>query len=261
VRALWQSFLDPAEHRPYLERLAGSLERVAPDIDFDIVGIRPADRHLHPLTEVRCGLAALRNALWAEQAGYDGVAVGHFQEPFLHEQQSTLAIPVVGLGTASLSHACTRASRVALVTIDEVFVPWHEEQVRRAGLSDRVVGIAALGVAPDQFMAAMEPGPAREALHERLERTTRPLREAGAELLVPAGALPAVALCDGEDVFVGGVPFLDVVATLAGELRVAIERRAGSRVTPVSSPALEEFLAATGGALSEPIRYDQGASL
>jgi allantoin racemase len=261
VRALWQSFLDPAEHRPYVERLRRLLERAAPAVDFDVVGIRPPDRHLHPLTEVRCGLAALRNALWAERSGYDGVAVGHFQEPFLHELQAAVGIPVVGLGTASLQHACTLADRLALVTIDEVFVPWHEEQVRRLGLRERVVGIAAVGLAPDAFMAAMERGPAREALLGRIEQASRPLREAGAGLLVPAGALPAVALCEGPEVSVGGLPLLDVVSTLAValgaavELWVAVERgAAGPPAAPSSSAALEEFLAATGGALTEPVR-------
>src|SRR5262249_55221785 len=98
---LWQSFLDPDEHRPYVDALRAMLEAAAPGSEFDVAGTRPPDRHLHALTEVRCGIAALRNALWAERAGYDAIVIGHFQEPFLHEIRSSVSVPVVGLGEVS----------------------------------------------------------------------------------------------------------------------------------------------------------------
>lgn len=245
MRVLWQSFLDPDDHRAYVAALRASLARAAPDAEFDVVGVRPPDRHLHALTEVRCGLAALRNALWAERAGYDAVVVGHFQEPLLHELRASAGLPVVGLGEASLAAA---RGRLGLVTIDDVFVPWHEEQVRRLGLAERVVGIRAVRVPPDGFMAAMEDGPGRDRLRERAETEAAALAAAGAETIVPAGALLAVALPVEE---LAGLPFVDGVAVAARE---ALAARRPDGFTPPPDAAVEEFLAATGGPLVEPVR-------
>ncbi len=244
MKALWQSFLDPARHRPYVDALAALVAHAAPEVDFDIVGIRPPDRHLCALTEVRCGVAALRNALWAEREGYDAVVIGHFQEPLLHETRASVSIPVVGLGEASCA---ATTGPIGLVTIDEVFVPWHEEQVRKLGVADRVVGIGALAIEPDAFLPAMQPGAARAGLLAAVEEVGARLVARGAETLVPAGALPAVAL---QDVEVAGVPFLNGPAVAARAVATA-SRREG---LPTPAAAVEEFLAATGGPLAEPVR-------
>jgi allantoin racemase len=58
-------------------------------------GLDPPDHLFRPLTEFRCAAQAIRNALEAERAGYDGFVVGHFQEPGLLEIHGTLDIPVV----------------------------------------------------------------------------------------------------------------------------------------------------------------------
>jgi len=241
---LWQSFLDPDEHRPYVNALRAMLEASAPGAAFDVVGIRPPDRHLHALTEVRCGIVALRNALWAERAGYDAIVVGHFQEPFLHEIRSSVSLPVVGLGEASCA---ATSGPIGLVTIDEVFVSWHEEQVRKLGIGDRVVGIRSLGVAPAEFLDAMAPGEGRDRLLARAEAASEPLVAAGAQTIVPAGALPCVALPDAT---VAGVPFLNGVAVAAR----AVASAPTHAYTPPPPAAVEEFLAATGGSLAEPVR-------
>lgn len=245
MKVLWQSFLDPDDHRPYIAQLRAALARAAPNAEFDVVGMRPPDRHLHALTEVRCGLVALRNALYAERAGYDVFVVGHFQEPLLHELRASIGIPAVGFGEAALGAA---SGRLGLITIDDVFVPWHLEQVRRLGLSDRVTGVRAIGVDPDGFMAAMTDGPARARLRERTEIAAAPLVAAGAEAIVPAGVLLAVAL---PDPMLAGVPFVDAVA-LTVQAAVSARPRAG--FVPPPPAAVEQFLEATGGPLVEPVR-------
>jgi Asp/Glu/hydantoin racemase len=245
VKVLWQSFLDPEDHRPYVDALRSLLAQTAPEAEFEVVGIRPPDRHLCALTEVRCGIAALRNALWAEREGYDAIVIGHFQEPFLHEIRSSVGMPVVGFGEASFDAA---DGAIGLVTIDDVFVPWHEEQVRRYGIADRVVGVRSLGIAPDDFMAAMTDGAARERLRARVEESVAPLVAAGAETIVSAGALACVAL---REPAIAGVPYVDGVAAAA---RAAVTRRRPETFDPPPRAALDEFLAATGGPLIEPVR-------
>jgi allantoin racemase len=244
VKVLWQSFLDPDDHRPYVDALGTVLAETAPEAAFEVVGIQPPDRHLCALTEVRCGIAALRNALWAEREGYDAIVIGHFQEPFLHEIRSSVGIPVVGYGEASIDAA---DGAIGLVTIDDVFIPWHEEQVRRYGIGDRVVGMRSLGIAPDDFMSAMGGGPPREQLLERVEEVVTPLIAAGAETIVSAGALACVAL---REPVIAGVPYVDGVAAAA---RAALLARAEPQAPPPPA-ALDEFLAATGGPLAAPVR-------
>jgi Asp/Glu/hydantoin racemase len=245
VRALWQSFLDPDEHRPYFDAIGRHLGDVG--VDFEVVGMRPPDRHLHALTEVRGGVAALRNALWAEREGYDAVVIGHFQEPLLAEIQASVRLPVVGLGEAAFA---ATEGLLGLVTIDEVFVPWHEEQIRGYGAENRVIGIRALGIAPGGFMAAMGDNDARSKLAVELVECARPLVAAGAAAILPAGALTPVALA-GTELDVDGAPVLDCVAIAAEAARAARPSEA-FRERPAG--AMEEFLEATGGPLAEPLR-------
>src|SRR4051794_2566429 len=145
TRIWYQSFVDPQEQAPYMDRLRARLRRhAAPGVTVDVFGVTPPDRFFHPLTEFRCADQTIRNALAAERQGYDGFVIGHFQEPGLTECRGALDIPVIGLGEATMLFACSIGKRFALVTIDPVFVPWHEEQVTRHRLDGRCAGIGTI---------------------------------------------------------------------------------------------------------------------
>ena len=249
MRVLWQSFLDPELHERYFLRLRTLLRNIAPETDFDVVGLRPPDRHLHALTEVRCGIAALRNALYAEREGYDGVVLGHFQEPLLREIRLALVLPVIGLGESSLLKV---RGTFGLLAIAEAFVPWHEDQVHRHGIEDRFVGVQSVEIQPDGFMAAMEGGGGQSQLRGIVESTASALVAAGAETVVPAGALIPVALSDE----LGAIEIrdgclLNCVAVAAHAAAAARPRRRHANRSPA---AVDEFLEATGGPLVEPLR-------
>src|SRR5947209_14685616 len=121
-RVWYQSFVDPAQERPYIERLEAFLAYAA-DLDFSyhVHGISPPDHHLHALTELRCSVQAIRNAVEAGKQGYDAFVLGHFQEPGLVECKSVLDVPVVGLGETTTLYACGLGRKVGLVTINPVF--------------------------------------------------------------------------------------------------------------------------------------------
>src|SRR6185436_21107751 len=94
TRVWYQSFVDPDEHAPYIRRLQEHLTAyAAPDVRFEVHGISPPDRHLSPLTELRCAVQTVRNAIDAERAGYGGFVIGHFQEPGLIECRAALDVP------------------------------------------------------------------------------------------------------------------------------------------------------------------------
>jgi allantoin racemase len=256
MRILWQSFLDlEGAHRPYLERLRARLEELTdPGVTFEILGILPPDRYIHRLTEVRCGLVALRNALAAERAGYDAIVISHFQEPLLGEIRSAVDIPVVSLGEASLLYACTLGQKIGLITIDPAFVPWHEEQVLKHGLDRRVVGVRAMSISPAEFMAAMEPGPGLDSVLSQFEEQAQPLLDAGAEVLLPAGALPSVALAGRRNLTIGGARVLDVVAVAVAQVEAAVKLHRSTGIEPsrrstFAKPpegALADFVEQTG---------------
>ena len=45
---------------------------------FEVHGLDPPDTGPHSLTEFRCAAQTIRNALQAQEEGYDGFVIGHF---------------------------------------------------------------------------------------------------------------------------------------------------------------------------------------
>jgi allantoin racemase len=261
IRIFWQSFLDPEEaHKPYVDRVRTRLAEIAdPGVTFDIVGILPPDRYIHRLTELRCGLVTLRNAIAADRAGYDAIVISHFQEPLLADIRSAVDIPVVSLGEVSLLHACTIGQKIGLITIDPAFISWHEEQVLKHGLERRVVGVGAMQISPQEFMSAMEPGPGLDNVLRQFEEQAKPLLDAGAEVLIPAGALPSMALATERNLTIGGARVIDIVAVAVAYAEAAVKLHRITGIEPSrrstfvkpSPEALEDFIEQTGGPLRE----------
>jgi Asp/Glu/hydantoin racemase len=254
MRVRWQSFTDPARHRAYFGMLESQLQGCfGPDVDLEIVGIDPPDTMLHRLTEMRCGMRAVAGAVAAEADGCDVFLIGHFQDSGLHEARSAVEIPVLGLGETSMLHACTLGQRIGLVTIDPIFIAWHQEQVTRYGLRERVIGVTAMThLAVDDYVRACADEQAFTRVLEQFERAAQPLLAAGAEVLIPAGGLPALVLSRQPGVEVDGAAILNPVPVLAkhGEAAVALGRlglpvasRRGAFAL-ASQPCRDEFLAA-----------------
>jgi Asp/Glu/hydantoin racemase len=254
MRIRWQSFIDPPRHRQYFELLQAQLQSCfGEDVSFEIVGLDPPDTMLHRLTETRCGMRAVAGAVAAEADGCDGFLVGHFQDSGLHEARSAVDIPVLGLGETSMLHACTLGQRIGLVTIDPIFIAWHQEQIVRYGLKERVIGVSAMTrLAVADYVRACRDEDAFTRVLEQFERATQPLLAAGAEVLIPAGGLPALVLSRRPGLEVDGAAVLNPVPVLAkhGEAAVALSRlglpiasRKGAFAL-ASEACRDEFLAA-----------------
>jgi Asp/Glu/hydantoin racemase len=112
ARVWYQSFTDPHVDAPYFARLSDFVRTVA-GAGFTVhpAGIRPGDRHLHPITEFRCAAQVIANALAAQERGFAAFVMGHFQEPALREARAAVDIPVIGLGEATMLHALTSGER------------------------------------------------------------------------------------------------------------------------------------------------------
>jgi Asp/Glu/hydantoin racemase len=251
MRIWYQSFVHPTEQAPYIERLQAFLNSVsAAGTVFEVHGLDPPDRHFHPLTEFRCAAQVIRHAMEAERAGYDAFVIGHFQEPGLLEIRGALNIPVIGLGEANLLTALSMGGKLGLVTIDPVFISWHERQVMAHGLDQRVVGVRAIKADLPGFMKAFTDSASYAQVRESFVAQVRPLVEQGAEVIIPAGGLPMLLFSRERPFLIDDALVLNGIAVVAKtvEMAVALKRLTGAVVSrrgayaKASSLCVEEFL-------------------
>ena len=230
-RVWYQSFVHPAQQAPYIERLQGLLNEVAgPDVRFEVHGLDPPDHSFHPLTKFRCASQVIGNALQAEKEGYDAFVLGHFQEPGLLEIRSSVDIPVIALGEANLLAALSMGQRIGLVTIDPVFIPWHDRQVRGHGFGERYVGTAALKMDLPRFMSAFTDDRTYAVVREEFVTQVRPLIASGAEVIIPAGGLPMLLFARERPFVIDGAPVLNGIAVVAKAAETALALKAITKV-------------------------------
>jgi Asp/Glu/hydantoin racemase len=229
----------------------GELDAAAsPGVRFEVHGLDPPDHLFHSLTEFRCAAQAIRNALGAERGGYDGFVIGHFQEPGLLEIRGAVDIPVVGLGEATLLAASSMGRRLGLVTIDPVFVDWHERQVRAHGLEQRVVGVLAIREDLPGFMRAFTDEAAYAQVRADFMEQVRPVVAMGAEVMIPAGGLPMLLFARERPFLVDDALVLHGIAVVAkaAEMALALRRLTGSVVSrrstyaKASAECIDEYL-------------------
>jgi allantoin racemase len=214
IRIWWQSFVDPAQNTAYLERLSTYLAEIADrGTSVDVHGVTPPDRDFGRLTEFRCAALAIDNALESAEQGYDAFVMGHFQDPGLYEARSAVPIPVLGLGELALHWASLLGRQIALVSIDPVFDRWHREQADLYGIGTRVTHVTGLGLVVEDFAPAFAgDADAYASLLARFRDLVEPLVEAGADVIVPAGALPALLFAREHGLTVGHAPVVNSVA-------------------------------------------------
>jgi hypothetical protein len=229
-RIWYQSFVDPTEQAAYMDRLRDRLRLLAaPGVIVDLHGISPPDRFFHPVTEFRCAEQTIRAGIEAERAGYDAFVIGHFQEPGLTECRGALDIPVIGLGEATMLFACSIGRKIGLVTIDPIFIPWHDEQIVRHGLSQRVAGVAAIKADLPRFMRAFTDAAEYALVRDDFVRQVQPLLERGCDVLIPAGGLPMLLFSQQQPFLIEGAVVLEGIATVikAAEMALALHGLTG----------------------------------
>lgn len=251
ARLWYQSFVHPVEQAPYIERLQAQLQSAAaPGMSFEVHGLDPPDHLFHPLTEFRCAAQTIRNALEAERAGYDAFIIGHFQEPGLLEIRGAVDIPVVGLGEATMLAGLSMGRRLGLVTIDPVFIEWHERQISAYGLEQRVAGVRAIQVDLPGFMRAFTDEASYARVRAQFVEQVRPLVAAGAEVIIPAGGLPMLLFARERPFLIDDALVLNgiVVVAKSAEMALALRRLTGSVVSrrgsyaKASAACVQEYL-------------------
>jgi allantoin racemase len=253
MRILWQSFVDENLNAPYLERLRKYLAEIAsPGTTVDVIGLTPPARDFGRLQEVRCGVAAIRNAIQAEKEGYDAFVIGHFQEPLLYEARASVGIPVIGLGESTLLWSQQLGRRFALISLDDAFEVIHLEQVDRYNLGDSLVAVTALNLRVEDFSAAFAGDRvAYDNLVNAFRTSVAPLVEQGANLLIPAGNLFGLLTAQEKNFTVGHAPVVPCTPIALGWAELAAKLAARNGLLPSQGPSfkragsqsVEDFLA------------------
>jgi Asp/Glu/hydantoin racemase len=246
---IWfQGATDKVHMAPYIAKVEAHLKSILePGFEPTFHTTTPPATTTHAITEFRIARNLIRNALEAEKQGYAAMAITHFQDAGLAEVKSVVDIPVLGLGETTLFHACTLGRKLGLVTINPVFIPWHEDQVIRYGLQQRVVGVRAVNASVKDFIDAFASQEAFERLKPLWERECRILLDAGADVIVPAGGLPMM-LFGGTEMdrapVINGVTLIAKSAEMAIKLRKLGLWKVSRRSNFVKPPdkALKEFL-------------------
>ena len=245
---IWfQGATDKVHMAPYVAKVEAHLKSILdPEFSATFHTTTPPATTTHAITEFRIARNLIRNAVEAEKQGYDAMAITHFQDAGLAEVKSVAEIPVLGLGETTLLHSLTLGRKLGLITINPVFIPWHEDQVIRYGLQQRVVGVRAVEATVADFINAFASPEAFQKLKPLWEKECRTLLAAGADVIVPAGGLPMM-LFSGE---FEGAPVVNGVTLIAKSAELAIKLRklgmanVSRRSNFVKPPekALREFL-------------------
>ena len=251
---IWaQGATDQVGHRNYLAQLLPHMQACT-DADFalDFKTMTPSVTTVHALSEFRFSRAVIRGAIQAERDGYDVFFMNHFQDVGLYDARAAVSIPVLGLGEATLLHACTMGRKLGLLAINPAFIPTHAEQVHRYGLQQRIAGIRAIDAAISDYMDAFASPAKKSELWVVFEREARRLIDDGADVIVPTGGIPMMLFGNEPDSNVDGAPIVNGVTVVIKAAEMAVRlRRLGVPVASrhpqsgfalPSAQALEEFL-------------------
>jgi allantoin racemase len=251
---IWaQGATDQLGHRNYLAALLPHMKACTdPDFELEFKTMTPSVTTVHALSEFRFSREVIRGAIQAERDGFDVFFMNHFQDVGLYDARASVNIPVLGLGEATLLHACTMGRKLGLLAINPAFIPTHAEQVHRYGLQQRVAGIRAINANIGDYMEAFA-APAKKAeLWAVFEREARRLIDAGADIIVPTGGIPMMLFGTEAGANVDGAPIVNGVTVVikAAEMAVKLKRlgfptasrHPQSGFALPSPQALDEFL-------------------
>ena len=196
---IWaQGATDQVGHRNYLAQLLPHMKACTdPDFDLEFKTMTPSVTTVHALSEFRFAREVIRGAIAAEREGYDVFFMNHFQDVGLYDARAAVKIPVLGLGEATLLHACTMGRKLGLLAIHPAFIPTHDDQVYRYGLQQRIAGIRAMNANIGDYMDAFASPAKKSELQSSFEREARRLIDGGADVIVPTGGIPMMLFGQG----------------------------------------------------------------
>lgn len=131
------------------------------------------------------GVGMVEAALAAEADGYDGVALGCWNDP-LWEAREVLGIPVASVGEQTMLAALTMGLKFAVVTVADKVAPSIERDLLTYGLRERAIERPVRAISPasdaDLLLGAVEDPHA--GFIPRFEEAARACIDDGAEVIL-----------------------------------------------------------------------------
>lgn len=222
---IWaQGATDQVAHHHYLAALLPHMKACC-DADFELEfkTMTPSVTTVHALSEHRFSREVIRSAIQAERENYDVFFMNHFQDVGLYDARASVNIPVLGLGEATLLHACTMGRKLGLLAINPAFIPTHNEQIHRYGLQQRIAGIRAINANIADYMEAFAASAKKAELWDLFRGEARRLIDAGADIIVPTGGIPMMLFGDDPRANVDGAPILNGVTVVIKAAEMAVK--------------------------------------
>lgn len=236
MRLLWQSST-PTERYPAYRAaiLAHAAQVLGPGVEVEVGGtVRPTFGHYTRANFFLKSRDILDSVMGAAQDGVDGVAIGCFLDPLLHELREFLDIPVMGLAETGMHTACLLGRRFAVLSHSEALnVKVYDDLLQRYGLAGRCAGMAAVDLSMDRLESAMQGSPAPALA--LVQQAAAALVARGAEVIVPGCGLLNL-FCQRHGLSqVNGATVLDVTGALlkTTESMVVLRRASGTSVSRV----------------------------
>ena len=216
---IWHQSLTVLEDVPeYAARMREHIRRaVRPDTEVVLHGLLPGtypanypgDDISYAFFFAMHSLQFPLQALNAEKAGFDAMAVCTLPDPMLREARSLVDIPVVGAGEVCFAAAAAGGRKFGMLLFIDRMAERYREQIREMRLEANCVGIEPVGFTFREAMAAFaNPG----LIMDRFDIAARRLIAAGARAIIP-GEIPLnVLLASIGKRDVDGVPLLDSLA-------------------------------------------------
>ena len=148
-----------------MERRCAILNQYAfPGTTVDVWDAEEGPASIESLTEEFEAIpGAVRQAVKAEQEGYDGILLGCYADPGIQAMREMLTIPVVGPFETSVAAALTTGYRFSIVTATGAMISMLEEEVSAKGILDRrLASVRAVD------MNILDFGDEQEELYRRL---------------------------------------------------------------------------------------------
>lgn len=238
---LWHQSSTALGSENYRHMLLAHSKVVAPEIEVVLHGVAPgtwptgdARRGIYECeyTNMLIQLQCARNAIQAEDEGFDAFGFSCFEDPGMHEARSMVDIPVVGLMESSILLGQSLGRSLALIGSSASQANRIANIAHRTRLDDRVVCV--LGVDRDAITGGLDGAQDGGASAIRaFESAARVAISRGADVLIPGEGILNVLLAEKGITEIDGVRVIDSWAAVLNFAQVLVQmhRSAGTGVS------------------------------
>ena len=197
-----------SDYQQALKRQAQGIIRPDTVVEFHGMSAQIPGMPTSHTGEQACGWQSVRNAIQAEQEGYDAFVMASMFDSGYYGIREMVDIPVVFITEASLHIALMLAHKFAFLSINPMIVLRFAEQVKRYGLAERLVhgGYINMSYANDFPKMFKDPAPYIDIITKAVEEIVA----RGADIILP-GPVPISAFLVEQGIReINGARILDV---------------------------------------------------